>query len=91
VDLSGLTFEEITTKLREEMTKMGELTKEEMDAVTAAVKDNMAEMFQELHNQNIEQARSAADAWRDAFDLINDAKLKLLSGESILEMIAGDP
>ena len=91
IKFDGKSDFEIIELLRDEIGEMGELTKEEMDAVTAAVKDNMAEMFQELHDQNIEQARSAADAWREAFDLINDAKLKLLSGESILEMIAGDP
>lgn len=91
VDLSGLNFMGIRAKLIEEIGQMGELTQEEMNAVTAAVTDNMAQMFQALHDQNVEQARAAADAWRDAFDLINDAKLKLLSGGSIFEMIAGDP
>lgn len=91
IDFSGKTDMQIIKILRDEIGEMGELTKEEMDAVTAAVKDNMTQMFQELHDQNIEQARSAADAWLDAFNTINDAKLKLLSGESILEMIAGDP
>ena len=91
IKFDGKSDFEIIELLRDEIGEMGELTKEEMDAVTAAVKDNMTQMFQELHDQNIEQARSAADAWLDAFNTINNAKLKLLSGESILEMIAGDP
>ena len=85
------TNQEIIDEIEAELRDMGLETEQAMKTAAAVAKDAMISAAAATSQSWIDSAESAADAWLEAFNTINSAKETLLSGESLLESIAGDP
>jgi ABC-type tungstate transport system permease subunit len=70
---------------------MGIDGKTTLSTLSAEGKDLMAEIWSSAAKDAKEAAESAYENWVNAFEQIADARAKLLSGENLIEDIAGNP
>lgn len=91
MDFTKMSDIDILYAVKEQIKQTRSLTEQELNTVVASIYDNMANTFETLVQHNVDAAQKAAQVWLDAFNTIKDARQSLLSGESILDQIAGDP
>ena len=90
-NFEGMSNTEIIAKVREELERLGEDAGDAGKIAAAAARDNINAIFNGMADEHKSKAQEAANAWMDAFEQIAAARQKLISGESLVEDIAGNP
>lgn len=90
-DFSSATNQQVVDALMTEAKAMGqEITINAAQAADAAA-SQIEGIYRGLADNNINAAKAAADAWKQAFTDIATARKTLLEGESLVNSLAGDP